>query len=87
MGYPVPCIVFMTDIKFYVVVRSEGMVLILDGNSVVGIGTFGVISSHLICLRYFERSKAVKNLSSFSENTYFPSCVRNMFRVSSDHLI
>ena len=58
---------------------DASIVLILDSNS--GIGTH-VRSDlgYLICLRHLFRSRAVTNLIFLSlENTYFPSCVRNMF--------
>ena len=42
---------------------------------------------YLICLRHLIRSRGVTNLIFFSEKTYFPSCVRNMFYSVSPMLV
>ena len=51
-------------------------VLLFDGNSEIGLQV-GSNLCYLVCLMHLIRSRAVTN-QKCSENTYFPSCVRNM---------
>ena len=50
------------------------IVPLFDGNSEIG-----ALVRSLICLKHFVRSRAVTNSDFFSEKTYFPSYVRNLF--------
>ena len=57
------------------------MVPLLDGNSEIGEHVRSILC-YLNCIRHLIRSRAVKNRVFFLKNTYFPLCVRNMYRVT-----
>ena len=57
------------------------MVLILDGISEIGAHVWRNLCS-LICLRHLIGSREVTNPIIFSEKTYIPSCVCNLFWVT-----
>ena len=59
------------------------MVLILDGNLEIGAHVRSNLC-YLNFLRHLLRVIAVTNIILFTKNTYFPSCVRNMFCLPSN---
>ena len=60
---------------------DQTMVFISDGNSENG-AHVGSTLWYSICLRHFRLGREQSKIVFFSETTYFPSCVRNMFWVT-----
>ena len=57
----------------------QAMVLILDGNLEIDALEGCNNLCYFIRVRHLNRSKAVTNRIVFSEQTYFPSCFRDIF--------